>query len=648
MQKTLTAALCGLIVVTMLAACGAPTPTPTESTNPTAPPAATNTLSVDLSTATLRPSPSATPEPSPTPEQATPTPGVDEDQAFAAAALDGTLWTWVGTTYNDGTLVKVADPLRYTLQFLPAGELKILADCNLFNGAYTLDRGGYLTEIEVGAGTKMACPPDSQSTEFIAELGVVALGSKIDGYLVLDLFADSGSMKFAPQILLSFPEPAEGAAIATAPANRFVLSGPDASFSPYGVLTAGTRAEIVGKFTPWWALRLPGHPRQIGWVHQQSVRFENIENVPSLPALPEDFARTYNLPGLDDPQVIITDATLIRAAPDDPANPTQPVVAAGMIGTNLFVLGRDRSGENYLVHLPHEIAPVGMGWIAVDVTHAINTEAVPVIPNPPLLNYGLPIQPVQGAPSAVPRVTIFYRSGPGLEYEELGFALKGQVLPVLGSNLDRTWLQVQVSSSISKSRTAWIAAPNVYVFNPENVQVVPTPFPNWMPTETRQDTCAVNFQSPVNGRLFRPDQDFTVEFELINNTKNTWTRGETDIVFVSSINGGPLHTGADILDITNSVLPGNGYRFSFKANSTRGSGDISEVWAVFRGSEIICSFSYRIFINPPTATPTFTPWPTQTGTIQPTPPPDVPPTPTVGTPEPTNPPEVSPTPRWGG
>ncbi len=648
MQKKLIAALCGMAII-LLAACNAATPTPDLGVNPTPPPAATDTPQVDVPTATLAPpTPSATPEVA-AQQAATPTPAVDFDELFRQAGLGGTLWAWTGTLYNDGTVVRVADPLRYTLEFLADGQLNALVDCNLFRGSYTLGQGGVLTAIELGAGTKIACPPDSQSGEFIRGLSAVVLSSKIDGKLVLDLQADSGSMTFAPQIILSFPAPASGAASVTAPSNLLVRSGPDVSFAAYGVIPAGTQAEIVGKFTPWWALSLPGYPRGVGWIHQQAARAENYDQVPSLPALPADYARTYAIPGLDDPQLIITDATLIRAAPDDPANPTQPALVAGLVGTNLYVIGRDERTTHWLVYLPSEIAPAGMGWIPATAARALHTDNVPVIPNSPLLAVGLPIQAEAGAPVAAARTTINYRAGPGLEYATLGFVLKSQIMPVLGRSQDGIWLQVQVPASISADRKAWVAAPNVYVFNEEKVQLAPTPLPAWVPTSITASTCVIQYQSPVNGKAFRPNQDFTLTVELLNNTRQTWSRGSTDIVFIAPL-GSPdvLHTGADIYDLDYSVLPGQVYRISIPATSTFNSGDIGELWAVMQGGETVCSFTYRIYLAPTPPAPTFTPWPTQTGTIEPTPPPDLPPTPTVGTPEPTNPPEVSPTPKWGG
>jgi len=540
----------------------------------------------------------------------------------------------------------VSDPLRYSLEFSPSGEINILADCNLFRGTYQIDPAGTLTRLEIGEGTKMACPPDSQSGDFLQQLSQVSRGFLQDGYLFLELANGATRMQLTPSLLLSYtPPPADAAHIITY-RNVLVRSGPDTRFAPLGVLPAGAKVEIIGKFTPWWAVRLPGMPGGRGWVSQSTVKAENYLNVPSLPPLPEDFGRTYYLPALDEPQIILTEATLVRAAPDDPENPSQPALLAGLPGGNFFVLGRDPSAKNWLVLLPSEIAPAGMGWVLASHAHALNTDDVPVIYHPPYLKNYLPFPIAASDPVASPRATIYYRAGPGLEYEALSFALKGQILPVLGRSADGAWLQVRVGASVSPDGKAWVAAPNVYLFNAEKVPVVPTPLPAWIPSDVSASTCAIQYQSPANSKAFRPYQDFTFTIELLNNTSKTWSHDSTDLAFIAPLGGEPLHTGPDRYDLDQSVLPGGTYRFSFQASSRRTSGEVGEVWAVLRGSEVICSFTYRIYLAPTPQPPTYTPWPTQTGTIEPTPPPDVPPTPTVGTPEPTNPPEVTPTPRW--
>jgi uncharacterized protein YraI/heat shock protein HslJ len=642
MPKSTAAAIRSIALIALLLFTACTAPTPTESVPPalTSEPLSATSAPTESVPPTLTATPTeAAPAEAPT-ASLTPRPAVGVE--FDVTGLGNALWTWSESTFNGGKVIKVNDPLRYTIQFLADGTLRTVADCNLASGSYVLGENIALS-LEVGAMTKMACPPDSQSGEFAFELADVTSYNIEDGYLILALTADGGAMKFTPQTILSFPEPPPGAAAASTTANTLVRLGPDASNPIYGILPAGAQAEIVGKYTPWWALRLPGYPEGIGWVAQGSVRAENYDNAPSLPPRLADYGRSFPLPRLDDPSVLLTDPQLILAGPGE----TYPVVSAALTGASLFVIGRNADSTYWKVYLPPEVVPAASGWIPASASaRATKVENVPVVP---VLTGASATRFPKGAadgPIAAPYITINLRSGPGEDFPVLDFALKGQVMAITGRTTDGMWLQVSVSPSISATRSAWIMEPNVYIFSPGSVQVVATPLPGWIPTDVTTSTCTLLYQSPPNGKVFKPNQDFTAEFEVMNNTSKSWSRGDVDLTFVAALNSDPMHTGSDAFDLENTVLPGQSYRFSFRITTPFDSGDFSEVWAITRGAAPICSFSYSIHINPPPPTPTFTYWPTITGTIEPTPPPDVPPTPTKGTPEPTNPPEVSPTPRY--
>ncbi|HMN29437.1 MAG TPA: META domain-containing protein [Caldilineaceae bacterium] len=88
----------------------------------------------------------------------------------------------------------VDDPSKYTLTLQPDGKVALQADCNRGGGAYTLDAAAI--SIEVAVMTRMACPEGSLADKFVKELNA-ARTYVMDGEdLVLDLFADSGNMRF--------------------------------------------------------------------------------------------------------------------------------------------------------------------------------------------------------------------------------------------------------------------------------------------------------------------------------------------------------------------------------------------------------------------------------------------------------------------
>lgn len=87
-------------------------------------------------------------------------------------------------------------PASYTVTFNEDGTLNIVADCNNAAGSYSVD--GSSLAVELGPMTLAACPPESRSDQFIQYLGAAAIYFFQDGSLFIDLFADGGTLEFAP------------------------------------------------------------------------------------------------------------------------------------------------------------------------------------------------------------------------------------------------------------------------------------------------------------------------------------------------------------------------------------------------------------------------------------------------------------------
>jgi heat shock protein HslJ len=140
----------------------------------------------------------------PVPVPAAPAPGAAITPA--ETSLVGPTWRWLRTEYGDDTVVTVADPNRYTVQFRPDGTLGIRADCNSVTGTYTVQDASLM--VRLGASTLVGCPPDSQADTFTRDLGNVATYVMAGGNLVLNLRADVGNMYFEPQPALSLTQTA--------------------------------------------------------------------------------------------------------------------------------------------------------------------------------------------------------------------------------------------------------------------------------------------------------------------------------------------------------------------------------------------------------------------------------------------------------
>lgn len=123
-------------------------------------------------------------------------PGMVEDQMDTVdEALLANTWQWVGFT-NPVEKYAIETPQNYLLTFNADGTVNIKADCNNAIGSYTLD--GSTLSIQVGPMTMAACPTDSLSDKYVGYLGYAAIRFFQDGHLFIDLFADGGTLEFAP------------------------------------------------------------------------------------------------------------------------------------------------------------------------------------------------------------------------------------------------------------------------------------------------------------------------------------------------------------------------------------------------------------------------------------------------------------------
>lgn len=123
-------------------------------------------------------------------------------QGAPAAAEDDALtanpWQWVSFT-SPAEQFDVETPASYTLLFNVDGIVDILADCNTAIAAYGVesDDAGSLSHT-VAPKTETTCPPESRGDQFLKLLGGAARYFFRDGQLYIDLFADGGTMVFAP------------------------------------------------------------------------------------------------------------------------------------------------------------------------------------------------------------------------------------------------------------------------------------------------------------------------------------------------------------------------------------------------------------------------------------------------------------------
>jgi heat shock protein HslJ len=117
--------------------------------------------------------------------------------AVAAPAPGDTLgrgpWRWVATQ-TPVELVVCKNPDMYTVEFLPDSTVRALLDCNRGSGRYHV-AGHQQLQIGPLAATRMMCPPGTMDATFAQELGGVRSWFMQADTLMLDLTADSGTMR---------------------------------------------------------------------------------------------------------------------------------------------------------------------------------------------------------------------------------------------------------------------------------------------------------------------------------------------------------------------------------------------------------------------------------------------------------------------
>lgn len=122
-------------------------------------------------------------------------PPAPEAATVSFSEITGQTWQWIEFTDPISGTQQIANPASYQISFVPSGTVRIIADCNRGAGQYQVD--GASLQVTVQAMTRAMCPPGSLSTQFIQNLGAAAVWFVQEGDLYIDLFADSGTMRFA-------------------------------------------------------------------------------------------------------------------------------------------------------------------------------------------------------------------------------------------------------------------------------------------------------------------------------------------------------------------------------------------------------------------------------------------------------------------
>jgi len=115
-------------------------------------------------------------------------------------------WVAFKSMSDEQGTARPADPASYTLAFGTDGRAKLRLDCNRGSASWTASlatgdtpgrRSGSL-EFGALASTRAMCAPTSMEPRVAKALPFVRSYLLVDGRLHLSLFADGGSLVFAP------------------------------------------------------------------------------------------------------------------------------------------------------------------------------------------------------------------------------------------------------------------------------------------------------------------------------------------------------------------------------------------------------------------------------------------------------------------
>jgi len=102
-------------------------------------------------------------------------------------------WRWIATVTPAGRIA-CPNPELYSLEFLPDSTVRAAVDCNRGSGHYHV--AGRSLRIGPVATTRMVCLPGTKGEEFGKEIDGVRTWFTSGDTLMLDLTADSGTMRF--------------------------------------------------------------------------------------------------------------------------------------------------------------------------------------------------------------------------------------------------------------------------------------------------------------------------------------------------------------------------------------------------------------------------------------------------------------------
>ena len=111
--------------------------------------------------------------------------------------INGPVWQWTQTLYNDDRKVVPEHPENYTVEFQEDGTVSVKANCNVKGGTVSISPGEKTISIEIFRSTMAFCGEGSLEEDFVKGLSAAAIYFIRNNDLYIDLKYDSGTMRFS-------------------------------------------------------------------------------------------------------------------------------------------------------------------------------------------------------------------------------------------------------------------------------------------------------------------------------------------------------------------------------------------------------------------------------------------------------------------
>jgi len=306
----------------------------------------------------------------------------------------------------------------------------------------------------------------------LISMGIIPVGSESSSdtspspQVELESQATGVSTEEIPGTPESTPPPSM-APMVTATVDTAVHTGPGNDYEIIARLTAGVSVEVSGisKDGQWWQIIIPNEADLKGWVSNQDVIAENIENVAVIEPTEAPAVISTQRPDTGGTVTASTNVN-VRGGP----GLEYDIVGLLGLGEQAEILGISNNLNWWLIALPE--GEVETGWVFEELVTAENTDNVPTVDNE-----GNPIggdiripTPAPGAASVTAQVNINIRSGPGTDFEIIGLLIQGQSAQPVGKTADASWYAINIPSA--ENGRGWVTSLFVTAENVEDVPVI--------------------------------------------------------------------------------------------------------------------------------------------------------------------------------